>query len=54
MIRVCGMAARRALVDRRAAAAVRSFDGVEYTGLAGDTVASALLANGVRTVATQR
>jgi sarcosine oxidase, subunit alpha len=29
-----------------------SFDGADYTGLAGDTVASALLANGVRTVAT--
>jgi sarcosine oxidase subunit alpha len=29
-----------------------SFDGVEYTGLTGDTVASALLANGVRAVAT--
>ena len=39
-------------VDRRDAAPF-TFDGSEYTGLRGDTLASALLANGVHQVATQ-
>ncbi|MGB8878944.1 MAG: 2Fe-2S iron-sulfur cluster-binding protein, partial [Solirubrobacteraceae bacterium] len=37
-------------VDRRAPLTF-TFDGSEYTGLRGDTLASALLANGVHTVA---
>ena len=42
-------AAKGGRIDRRAAAPFR-FDGAAYEGLAGDTLASALLANGVHLV----
>ncbi|MDE3120630.1 MAG: (2Fe-2S)-binding protein, partial [Paracoccaceae bacterium] len=39
----------KGLIDRTKPLAFR-FDGTQYTGFAGDTLASALLANGVRLV----